>query len=370
MVTGAAVHAGPVGTALPHGSTALVSFPGTGGLTETGLMHLPHAEPPASGFPVVVFGHMTTGGSPRSAPSGGHPGHPEWRRMSQGDALCDQLLRRGIAVLRPDYPGIGGEGVHPYLLGRPLADSLRAILRARRDLDPRLGDAWVAAGHSEGAVAALFASVMEEPDSRTRLCGTAAITPVTRMDLSIRASAALPGIVPGSGVVSALVALMLRGAATEDDRMRTLLEGGGLSAGVRARWRDLDELTLTELAGAASWGSVAPGRIGGPDGRELFHRLFASFRANEVADLRGFRAPVRIDAARFDEVAPAPLSAALLRTYRAAGVELTHRWWPSHHSGTMRASHAPPAVAEWIAARFAAAGFGPAPDAEWSVSVG
>ena len=277
--------------------------------------------------------------------------------MSQGDALCDLLLQRGIAVLRPDYPGIGGAGVHPYLLGGPLGGSLRAMIRARGALDDRLGDDWVAAGHSEGAVAALFAGVDPEPDAASRLRGVAAMTPVTRMDLSIRWARAVPGAFPGSGVVSALIGLMLRGAATADEGLRTLLDGDGLDGdgldrATRERWRDLDRLCLTELAARDSWGGIAPSRIGGRNGSALFDRLYATFRANDVADLTGFRAPVRIDAARFDEVAPAPLSARMLRSYRRAGVELTARWWPSHHSGTMRARHAPPHVAAWIAARF------------------
>ena len=339
------------GWGIRHGTTRIVAFDGERG-PESGILHLPHTAPPPSGYPVVAFGHMTTGGSARSAPSVGHPGHPEWRRMSQGDALCDLLLQRGIAVLRPDYPGIGSAGVHPYLLGGPLGGSLRAMVRARGALDDRLGDDWVAAGHSEGAVAALFAGVGSEPDAESRLRGVAAVTPVTRMDLSIRWARALPGAFPGSGVVSALIGLMLRGAATADESLRTLLDGAGLGPAARERRRDLDRLCLTELAARDSWGGIPPGRIGGRDGSALFARLYASFQANEVAELTEFRAPVRIDAARFDEVAPAPLSARMLHAYRRSGVDLSAHWWPSHHSGTMRPRHAPPQVAAWIASRF------------------
>ncbi|MCD1573165.1 lipase family protein [Agromyces mediolanus] len=339
------------------GERRVVAFPARGidGAVheQTGLLQLPGTRPPAGGFPIVVYGHMTTGGSPRSAPSTGGPSHPEWRRMSQGDALCDALLARGIAVLRPDYEGIGGPGVHPYLIGASLAESMTAMVRARAAFGAPLGDAWVAAGHSEGAVAALHASVAAEPDAASRLLGTAAFAPVTRMDRSIAAGVRIGVRFPGSGIVSALVALMLRGAATGDERMRELIASDGLSPAAAARWAELDERCLTELAGPDSWGAIAPGRIGGARGEELFQRLFASFRANEVAGLRGFRAPVRIDAARFDEVAPAPLSAALLRVYRRAGVELTSRWWPTHHSGTMHPQHAPSLAADWIAARFA-----------------
>lgn len=336
---------------LLHGSSRAVVFD-SDGTAESGLVHVPHTPTPSTGYPVVVFGHMTTGASRRSAPSIGSPAHPEWRRMSQGDALCDALLARGIAVLRPDYPGIGSAGEHPYLIGPPLGASLRAMMRARQQIDERLSDDWVAAGHSEGAVAALFASVAPEPDSRSRLRGTAAFTPVTRMDLSIRLSMVLPRWAPGTGVVSALIALMLRGASTTDERLRDLIETDGLSAPARALWGDLERLSLTELSTPDSWGAIAPAGIGGRSRRELFRRLYASFRVNDVATLGGFRAPVRIDAARFDEVAPALSTAGLLRTYRRSGVDLTARWWPSHHSGTMQARHAPSEAADWIAARF------------------
>ena len=344
--------------------------------------------------------------------------------MSQGDALCRMLVARGIAVLRPDYEGIGGPGIHPYLIGASLAESMHAMVRARASFDADLGDAWVAAGHSEGAVAALHASVASGEVNGTAagagavgaggagagasgagasgagvsgagvsgagasgagasgagasgmsgadaagagasevgasgapvpgavLLGTAAVAPVTRMDLSIGLSRRIGGRFAGSGVVSALIALMLRGAATADERMRELIAADGLGARAAELWPDLDGLCLTELAASASWGGLAPGRIGGASGDELFARLAESFRRNEVAALSGFSAPVRIDAARFDEVAPAPLTARLLRRYRADGVELTSAWWPTHHSGTMHPSHAPSRAAAWIAARF------------------
>ncbi|WP_336632024.1 MULTISPECIES: lipase family protein [unclassified Microbacterium] len=340
-----------------HGTTRTVSFsaPAVDGSVhrQTGLLHVPHAPAPRTGYPLVAYGHMTTGGGPRSAPSAGNPAHPEWRRMSQGDVLCDALLARGVAVVRPDYEGIGGPGIHPYLVGSSLAASVTSIVRAREEFDAALGDDWVSAGHSEGAVAALWASVSDEPDGRSRLRGTAAFAPVTRLDLSIRWALRMPIAVPAFGVVSALIGLMLRGAAAVDARVGGLVRGDGLGARARALWPDLDALCLTELAAPTSWGGLAPSSIASPAGDELYDALFEVFRRNDVAALRGHRAPVRIDAARFDEVAPAPLTRRLLSGYRARGVDLTARWWPTHHSGTMRPRFAPSEAADWITARFA-----------------
>ena len=58
------------------------------------------------------------------------------------------MLKRGIAVLRPDYEGIGGgpesqDRPHPYLIAPSLAESMLAIMRARRSIDERLGNGWV-----------------------------------------------------------------------------------------------------------------------------------------------------------------------------------------------------------------------------------
>lgn len=345
------------GVLLRHGTTSVVSFPATGvdgtPHDQSGLLHVPHLPAPDGGRPVVVYGHMTTGGGPWSAPSAGGPDHPEWRRMSQGDALCDALLERGIAVLRPDYEGIGGPGIHPYLIGGSLAASMTAMVRARGDFGASLGDRWLAAGHSEGAVAALWASVQAEPDERATLVGTAAFAPVTRLDLSIGAARRLPVAGRPFGVLPALIGLMLRGAASVDERVAGLVANGGLSSIARARWDDLHTLSLTELSAPESWGGIRSSAIGGARGAELFNALNAVFRANDVARLTGFRAPVRIDAALFDEVAPMPLTRALLERYRAAGVRLTSRWWPTHHSGTMQVRFAPSEAADWIAARFA-----------------
>lgn len=321
---------------------------------QSGLLHLPASPVPPDGYPVVIYGHMTTGASPSSAPSLAAPGHVEWRRISQGDALCARLLDQGIAVLRPDYEGIGTEGVHPYLIGASLGESMSAVMRARRSLDGRLGDAWVLAGHSEGAVAALFASAAAPPDADSRLLGTAAFAPVTRMDLSIGVARKLGAGIPGTGVVSALIGLMLLGASAEDPRIRALMGEGGLSAKARALHDDLSTRTLVELARSDSWGGIAPRQIGGARQAELWGLLSDSFRRNEVGSLRPrpHQPPLRIDAARFDEVAPAPLTAALMRRYRAAGFDLTTRWWPTHHSGVMRDTHAPSRAADWIGERF------------------
>ena len=319
----------------------------------TGLVHLPPGDPPADGWPVVTYGHMTTGAGARSAPSLATPDHPELRRMTQGDALVSLLLAAGVVVLRPDYEGIGGPGPHPYLIGRSLATSTLDLLAAARAADPRMGPLWVSAGHSEGSVAALFAAGADRaPPPGVCLRGVAAFAPVSRMDLTIGAFQRLPVAVRGWEVVVPLIALMLAGAATVDDDLGGLLTTGGLSHLALELWPQLPQRSLEELATRDSWGGLAPSRVTGPRGAELRHRLFSVLRANDV---RGVAlrpgVPVRIDAGLVDEVAPLPVTEALVRGYRSAGVDVTYRRWRASHSGVMNAGRAPHPAAAWIVDR-------------------
>lgn len=322
----------------------------------TGLVHLPAGAPPASGWPVVTYGHMTTGGGDRSAPSLATDGHPELRRMTQGDVFVSHLLRSGIAVLQPDYEGLGSPGPHPYLIGAALATSVRDLVVAARSASFSLSSRWVSAGHSEGAVAALHAA-SAGPPSGVRLMGCAAFAPVTRMDQTIGASLRSPVTPPGFGVVPALIALMISGAATVDPDLQGLVDGDGLSARAHRLWPQLGERTLTELARRDSWGGLPPTAILGGSGDALRERLLASLRANDVAPLAlPSGLPLRIDAATLDEVAPFWLTRALVRRYRVAGLRVESHWWRTGHSGVLAPRHAPRPAAAWVARLFAPAG--------------
>ncbi|WGY04229.1 lipase family protein [Nocardioides sp. QY071] len=329
------------------GESWRVSYP-SGSSVLTGLVHLPAAAPPIGGWPVVTYGHMTTGGSDRSAPSTAVDGHPELRRMTQGDGFAAQLLGRGIAVLQPDYAGLGSPGPHPYLIGPALATSvLDLLVAARASFD--LSGRWVSAGHSEGAVAALHAAAVGPP-AGVSLLGCAVVAPVTRMDRTIGLSLRWPLTPPGFGVVPALVALMISGAATVDPQLRQLVDGDGLSDRARRLWPQLGERTLTELAHRSSFGALAPGALLGARGDVVRDRLLGSLRAHDVAGLSlPVDLPLRIDAATLDEVAPWWLTRSLVRGYRAAGLRVEPHWWRTGHSGVLGPGRAPAPAARWVA---------------------
>ena len=321
--------------------------------TMTGLVHLPNGPAPRGGWPLVTYGHMTTGGGDVAAPSLAAADHPESRRMTQGDAFVAQLLARGCAVVQPDYEGIGGPGPHPYLIGTSLARAVIDMAQAARVLYPGAAR-WVSAGHSAGAVAALWAASTAPHDSKAAgldLRGVCAFAPVTRMDLSIGASLRLPVVLPGFAVVSPLIGLMLLGAQTTDPELAALIEADGLSARAKSVWHHLENRSLTEMCGPDSWGAIAPRHILGAEGARVRARLLASFRENEVARLT-FRQglPMRVEASLFDEVAPLWLTRSAMNAWENGGAALQRRWWQASHSTLLRADRAPRDAAEWVAA--------------------
>jgi len=122
----------------------------------TGTISLPKGKAPKQGWPVVTFGHVTTGGADNCAPSRVTAGNTELERMTRSNEVVGYLLAHRVAVARPDFEGIGTPGRHPYLIGSSLARSMTDIVRAGRKLKLGRGRRWAAAGHSEGGMAALW----------------------------------------------------------------------------------------------------------------------------------------------------------------------------------------------------------------------
>lgn len=323
-------------------------------LPATGLVLVPRGPVPPRGWPLVVYGHMTTGAGDVCAPTGGVvPAGDDRRRAEQGDALARRLLAAGVAVIRPDFEGLGVPGGHPYLQGPSLGRSMVDMVAATRRLLP-LSGRWVSAGHSEGAVAALQAADSRRPALRgMSLRGVAAFTPVTQMERLVALLQSEPVVVPGATpVLTGLAALLLKGLAVVDPAYRRLLlEQGGLSPAARALWPQLETRCLAGLGEADSWGGLAPAQILGPRGSEASRLLQESLARQDVRRLRLRDVPVRIDEGVLDEVAPAPFTEQLAQTYRAQGLRVTLARWPAGHSDTVTEQQAVPQAAAWILAR-------------------
>lgn len=316
----------------------------------TGTVLLPRSAPPRDGWPLAVWNHMTVGAADSCAPSGGHAGHPELPRMTSGDLIVSHLLDAGFAVVRPDFEGIGGPGPHPYLIGDSLARSAIDMAVAASRADSRIGRDVVVAGHSEGAVAALFAASRPESEWRgLQLRGVAALAPPTQVARMLDAVSAVPVAGPAINELMGLAALIGYGAAAADPDFGQLMLNGGLSPAARRLVPQVEQRCYVGLTGFDSFGGLAPAQLLGPRGSQLKTDLMSILDRNDVAHLRFSPGlPVRVEAGTTDTVSPQPLVSELVQTYRRSGVRVTYNERLIGHAGVATEPGGAEGVARWL----------------------
>lgn len=122
-------------------------------ITVSGAVYLPKGPIPTGGWPIIAWAHGTTGIADVCAPS--------WESRSQRDTdYLNAWLAQGYAVVATDYQGLGTPGPHPWHVtkaeGWSVLDAVRAALMAQ----PNLGNSVVIVGQSQGAHAALSATLL------------------------------------------------------------------------------------------------------------------------------------------------------------------------------------------------------------------
>jgi pimeloyl-ACP methyl ester carboxylesterase len=131
--------------------------------------------------PIVAWAHPTTGVTTGCAPSLRNTVY----RQIQG---LNEMLQDGFAVVATDYPGLGGPGIHPYLIGdsegRAVLDSVRASAHL---LDVENAPRFVVWGHSQGGQAALYTGLLASNYApELKLMGVAAAAPATDLPRLMR----------------------------------------------------------------------------------------------------------------------------------------------------------------------------------------
>jgi hypothetical protein len=165
----------------PAGSTAtrmlyMSTTPNGREVAVSALVIVPSGAAPAQGRPVLAWLHPTTGVARNCAPTLG----PDPFGQIQG---LSAFLAAGDVVVATDYPGLGGPGVPPYLVGvseaRSALDAVRAVQHVPGAQAGRRFAAW---GHSQGGQAALFAAdIAASYAPELELVGVAAAAPVTNL---------------------------------------------------------------------------------------------------------------------------------------------------------------------------------------------
>jgi alpha-beta hydrolase superfamily lysophospholipase len=152
LTTGAALPSAASNTLVLYHTTALDGSD----RVVSGMVAIPPGSPPRGGWPVISWAHGTTGDAPDCTPSLDGASAPEHDYLGPIWPVLDQLVAAGFAVVQTDYEGQGTPGVQPYLVGVDEARDAIDMVRAARQLDPRLSSRWVVMGHSQGGHTVLF----------------------------------------------------------------------------------------------------------------------------------------------------------------------------------------------------------------------
>ncbi len=147
----------------------------------SGYIALPNSKAPSGGRPIITWAHGTTGVARICAPSI-FTNAPD----ASGIYLAPDLvtyLNAGYVVAATDYQGLGGPGIHPYLVGQSEGQNvLDAALAARKFPNSDTSNKVVIVGHSQGGQSALFAGQLAPSyASSLNVVGTVAIAPLTEV---------------------------------------------------------------------------------------------------------------------------------------------------------------------------------------------
>ena len=309
----------------------------------SGTVSIPRGQPPRGGWPVLSWAHGTTVVADICAPSRDAPGHPCHIYTQLADAMLNLWVKRGWAVVKTDYEGLGTPGPHPYLAGASAARATIDIVTAARHLHPGIGRRWAVMGHNQGGHAALFtASLAPARAPDLDLIGAVAIAPASGTHDIIAQLQNCSAPTPRLG----FLALTLIGAAATDRALRLdqMLTRRALRLLAIAQTVGIDD-----LLGPGLWPPLVPADLFRP-GADL-GPLLTILAANNPAALR-LRTPALIVQGSNDPIADPDRTDRITRSLRANGAALDYHMYPgTGHFDVIAAAHTQ--NAQWIDARLA-----------------
>ncbi|MBI3213477.1 MAG: alpha/beta fold hydrolase [Mycobacterium sp.] len=142
----------------------------------SGIVVVPAGDPPNGGWPILAFGHGTTGVLNKCAPS-------RFNQLPGTAYMIQAMVMNGFAVAMTDYQGIGVPNYyHPFLDAKTFGYNMIDAVRAARKVDPNLSKEWVAFGHSLGGLAAWAAADLNDTYGQGMdLRGTLSMAPAADM---------------------------------------------------------------------------------------------------------------------------------------------------------------------------------------------
>ncbi len=110
----------------------------------TGGVYVPAGTPPAGGWPLVAFGHGTTGVRPQCAPT------LDPSMFQNLPVVLAILTKLHAAVVMPDFLGLGSAGAHPYLNSTSHGNDVLGAIRAARRIGSTFSNEVLLLGISQG----------------------------------------------------------------------------------------------------------------------------------------------------------------------------------------------------------------------------
>jgi acetyl esterase/lipase len=309
----------------PQGKLAAVS----------GSVAVPRGKPPKRGWPVITWAHGTLGVADVCAPSRDFLGTPNPTGETYINSDLNAWLAAGYAVLRTDYQGLGTPGKHPFLVGKAAGRGVLDIVRAARELDPRIGKRYLIAGHSQGGHAALFAAgEARKYLPKLPLRGTVAFAPVSHL----LEQTSLLALFTSPSPLTALAALIVDAASTQSKQidLSRLLSDRAL-----ALYPLLQTQCLARLAQSDEYGGIPPSEFLRP-GADLsaLNPVLAAMNP-----LVRSRAPIQIEQGDADMTVFKIFTDQLNDELIAAGNQVTYKTYPGVSHGGVVTAGEPDALA-------------------------
>jgi alpha-beta hydrolase superfamily lysophospholipase len=309
----------------------------------SGAVAIPPGIAPRGGWPVISWAHGTTGDAPACTPTLDGPDGPVHDYLGPIDPVLDKLVAAGYAVLQTDYEGQGTPGIHPYLIGVAEAHDTIDMVRAARQIEPRLSTRWLAMGHSQGGHAALFAGTAASGWApELQLVGVVAEAPGAYISPFIASMPKTAAPTPAF----AFAALFMQAAASVDPEVK--LDQILTPAAVALLPQLLDRCT-GGLYRPDSWGGLVPAAAFRSDAP--MQALLRDAAANDAAPLH-LGVPVLILQGTTDTTVPKASSDALDKALCANGATVRYEVYQGLGHRPVVPASVDDALS-WIGARFA-----------------
>ena len=296
--------------------------------TASATVVTPAGQPPAGGWPLLVWAHGTTGVARQCAPS---------TTKSLG-YYVPELVGQGFAVVAVDYAGMAtDDGGTEYLTKTSNAlDTINAVPAAQKAVQ-QLTQKWIAIGHSQGGLAIWGVAELEAKRKDPNYIGGVALAPAVGGTPLIRNSGERKGNTFYPVYVAYAVKRLFPQFQVSDF----------LTPAAAAHY---DELTKSScfFVAYATFSSIGPGQVfkKGWDTNPYFKQLMELNRAGT----QPVRGPLFIGSGTEDDSVPANLIEAAVKQQCKAGGQFSYKAYPGDHSSMMKSSF--PDQMSWIKDRF------------------